>query len=118
MEAGATCSKTSRLSSYEKLVAIGLALLAVISPLYIDRRPVISDSELDEEPVSLVPWLHLMLLVLILAITLSSYLERCFTRSDPYWIHRVGGSSGGLIVILVLLVLVLKCKASGKSWEA
>lgn len=98
-------------------MAIGLAILAVVSPIYIDRRPVTSDSELEEEPVSLVPWLPFLLLVLILAITLSGYLERGFIRSDPHWIHRVGGSSCGIIVILVLLVLVLKCKASGKSWE-
>ncbi|KAB1219844.1 hypothetical protein CJ030_MR3G009486 [Morella rubra] len=117
MEELGAAYRTGRFSSYERLVAIGLALLAVLSPLYIDRRPV-SDSELEEEPDSSVSWLPLLLLVLILAISMSSYLDRYFARPDPYWIHRVGGSSCGIIVILLVLVLVLKCKASGKSWEA
>ncbi|XP_059455666.1 uncharacterized protein LOC132185881 [Corylus avellana] len=109
---------TRRVSSYERLVAIGLTLLAVLSPLYIDRRTV-NDLELEEQPIiDLVSWLPLLLLVLILAIILSSYFDRIFTRSDPYWIHRVGGSSAGIILILMVLVLVLKFKASVKSWEA
>ncbi|GLT73532.1 hypothetical protein SLA2020_453830 [Shorea laevis] len=109
---------TRRSSSYSRLVAIGLALLAVVSPLYIDRRTVY-DLELDEEQlIDFVSWLPLLLLVLILAIILSSYIDRISTRSDPYWIHRVGGSSAGIVVILVVLVLVLKFKASVKSWEA
>jgi hypothetical protein len=33
-------------------------------------------------------------------------------RFDPYWIHRVWGSSGGLMLMLLLLGFVLKCKAS------
>jgi hypothetical protein len=109
---------TWRVSSYERLVAIGLTLLAVISPLYIDRRTV-NDLELEEQPIiDLVSWLPLLLLLLILAIILSSYCDRISTRSDPYWIHRVVGSSAGIILILMVLVLVLKCKASVKSWEA
>lgn len=92
-------------------MAIGLGLLAVVSPLFIDRRPV-SESELDEESIILASWVPLLLLVLILATALSLYLDRSFTRFDPYWIHRVGGSSGGIMVILVILALVLKCKAS------
>jgi hypothetical protein len=116
MAVGGTCT-TRRSSSYSRLVAIGLALVAVVSPLYINRRTE-SDSELDEQLIDLVSWLPLLLLVLILAIFLSSYLDRIFTRSDPYCIHRVGGSSAGIIVILIVLVLVLKCKSSVKSWEA
>lgn len=117
MELGAT-RRTSRFSSYERLVAIGLALLAVLSPLYIDRRTV-DDSELDlQEPISFAAWLPLLLLVLILAITLSLYLDRSFTRFDPYWIHRVGGSSSGIMITLMVLALVLKCKASIWNWEA
>ncbi|GMY29068.1 Transmembrane protein [Fagus crenata] len=117
MELGATTCRTSRSCSYEKLLAIAFALLAVVSPLYIDRRSE-SDLELDEQPISLVSWLPLLLFLLILAIVLSRYLDQSFSRFDPYWIHRVGGSSGGIILILLVLVLVLKCKASVMNWEA
>lgn len=118
MEPGAASRRTSRFSSYEKLVAIGLALLAVLSPLYIDRTTV-DDSELDlEQPINFASWLPLLLLVLILALTLSLYLDRSFTRFDPYWIHRVGGSSSGITIILMVLALVLKFKASIRNWEA
>ncbi|PQP99262.1 uncharacterized protein Pyn_27482 [Prunus yedoensis var. nudiflora] len=69
MEPGAASRRTSRFSSYERLVAIGLALLAVLSPLYIDRTTV-DDSELDlEQPINFASWLPLLLLVLILALT-------------------------------------------------
>lgn len=108
MEIGATRRK-SRFSSYERLAAIGMGLLAVISPLYIDRREV-SDPELDEAATSFDCWLPLLLLVLISAIALSLFLDRSLTRFDPHWIHRVGGSSGGILVILLILALVLKCK--------
>lgn len=100
-----------RVPSYEKFVAIGLGLLAVLSPLYIDRRQV-DESELDEQPINLTSWVPLLLLVLILATALSLFLDRRFSRFDPYWIHRVGGSSSGIIMILVILALVLKCKGS------
>ncbi|PON63407.1 Transmembrane protein [Trema orientale] len=116
MELGATWRR-SRFSSYERLLAIGMALLAVISPLYIDRREV-SDPELDEAAMSFDHWLPLLLFFLISAIALSLFLDRSLTRFDPYWIHRVGGSSGGILVILLVLALVLKCKASLRNWEA
>ncbi|KAJ6914747.1 hypothetical protein NC651_016890 [Populus alba x Populus x berolinensis] len=77
MEPIAAC-RTSRVSSCEKLVAIGLGLLAVVSPLFIDRRP-FSESELDEESIILASWVPLLLLVLILATALSLYLDRSFT---------------------------------------
>lgn len=109
MELGAT-RRTSRFSTYERLVAIGLGLLAVFSPLYINRKEE-TDPELDEA-FSFDSWLPLLLLVLILAISVSLYLDRRLTRFDPYWIHRVGGSSGGIIVILMILALVLKCKSA------
>ncbi|CAK7352782.1 unnamed protein product [Dovyalis caffra] len=115
MEPIATC-RTRRFSSCEKLVAIGVGLLAVVSPLFIDRRPV-SELELEEESINLASWVPLLLLVLILATALSLYLDRSFTRFDPYWIHRFGGSSGGIMVILVILALVLKCKASNSNEE-
>ncbi|GAV71101.1 hypothetical protein CFOL_v3_14595 [Cephalotus follicularis] len=112
MEPIATCrTSSSRSSSYDRLVAIGLILLAVVSPLFVDRR-LTREPEIDEQPINLASWLPLLLLVLILAIALSLYLDRCFTKLDPYWIHRVGGSSAGIIVILIVLALVLKCKAS------
>ncbi|KAL5559541.1 hypothetical protein UlMin_035752 [Ulmus minor] len=116
MDLGAT-RRTSRFSSYERLVAIGLALLAVLSPLYIGRREV-DDSELDEPAFSFDYWLPVLLLTLTLAIAVSLYLDKSLTRFDPYWIHRVGGSSGGIIVILLVLALVLRCKASISNWEA
>ena len=116
MEEGATY-RSGRFSSYERLGAIGLALLAVVSPLYIDRRPVF-DPELDvQQTTSLASWLPLLLMILIFAITLSRYLERSLSRFDPYWIHRVGGSSAGIIAVLMVLVLILKCKASINSQE-
>lgn len=115
MELGATYR--TRFTSYERLVVIGLALLAVISPLYIDRK-LESDEECEEEPFNLVSWLPLLLLMLILAIVLSRYLDQSCSRFDPYWIHRVGGSSCGIVLILLVLVLVLKCKGSVMNWEA
>ncbi|KAJ0030513.1 hypothetical protein Pint_13671 [Pistacia integerrima] len=112
MEPTAACmNRSSRSSSCERLVAISLTLLAVFSPLYINRRPT-SDLEIEDQPINLDSWLPLFLLLLILAIALSLYLDQSFSRFDPYWIHRVGGSSGGIIIILLVLALVLKCKAS------
>lgn len=107
-----TTRRMSRFSSYERLVAIGLALLAVVSPLYIDRREA-SESEVDNElGVSFESWLLVLLLMLILAIVMSLYLDISLTRFDAYWIHRVGGSSGGIIILLVVLAMILKCRAS------
>ncbi|KAJ4950711.1 hypothetical protein NE237_027543 [Protea cynaroides] len=106
-------SGTSRASYHKRLMAIFLGLLAVLSPLYIDRKPEV-DLESDEDgTISLVSWawLPLLLFVLIVGISMSCYLDRSFTRFDPYWIHRVGGSPCGILAILVLLTLVLKCKA-------
>lgn len=105
-----TTYRSRRSSSYGRLVAITLTLIAVFSPLYIDRMPE-RDLELEEQPINFASWLPLLLLVLILAITLSLYFDQSFSRFDPYWIHRVGGSSGGIIAILIILALVLKCKA-------
>lgn len=110
MEPSATW-RTSRFSSYERLVAIGLILVAVVSPLYINRRPAY-DPDFDDQPISPAFCLPLLLFGLILVITLSLYLDRSLTRFDLYWIHRVGGSSGGIIVILIVLAFVLKCKAA------
>ncbi|KAF5726132.1 hypothetical protein HS088_TW23G00873 [Tripterygium wilfordii] len=114
MERLPTCRRSSRFYSYGKLVAIGLALVAVFSPLYIDRRADI-DAEIDEEPFN---WIPLLLLVLILAITLMLLLDQSLIRFDLYWIHRVGGSSVGIVAILVVLALILKCKALMNNWEA
>ncbi|CAJ1972904.1 unnamed protein product [Sphenostylis stenocarpa] len=103
--------RRSRFSSYERVAAISLVLLAVASPLYIDHT---SDAELedDDQSINFAFFLPFLLFLLILVIALSSFLDRNFTRFDPHWIHRVGGSSGGIIFILVVLFLVLKCKAS------
>ncbi|CAL5358643.1 unnamed protein product [Camellia sinensis] len=104
-------SSSGRFSSYERLVVIGLGLLAVVSPLYIDRRTV-TEPELDEQPINISSYLPLLLWLLIMVITLLCYLEQSFIRFDPCWIYRVGGSSVGIVVILMLLALILKCKAS------
>uniref|UniRef100_A0A5B7AUD4 Uncharacterized protein n=1 Tax=Davidia involucrata TaxID=16924 RepID=A0A5B7AUD4_DAVIN len=121
MEEVAICRSGHRwFSSYGRLVGIGLAVVAVVSPLYIDgRRQSVEMSELDVQPINISSsyLLPLLLLVLIIAITLSSYLDRSFSRFDPHWIHRAGGSSYGIIIALVLLALVLKCKASVNIWD-
>ncbi|KAJ8750997.1 hypothetical protein K2173_016178 [Erythroxylum novogranatense] len=106
----ATACRSGRRCSFERLLAILIGLLAVFSPLYINQRPVY-DSELDDQPINLASWLPLLLVMLILAISLSLYLDQSFTKFDPYWIHRAGGSSGGILLILVILALVIKCKA-------
>lgn len=119
MEQRAICRSGSsgRFSSYERLAAIGLSILAVLSPLYIDRRQA-SEPEDDEQPINLAFLLPLLLLVLIVAITLSRCMDRSLIRFDPYWIHRVGGSSVGICVLLLVLASVLICKASIRNWDA
>lgn len=109
MEVGG--SRRRRFSSYERLALIGLAVLAVASPLYIDRKPA-SELEDDEESINFALLSPLLLFLLILAVGFSACLDRSFTRFDRHWIHRVGGSSGGIAIILILLLLVLKCKSS------
>ncbi|XP_006651093.2 uncharacterized protein LOC102702547 [Oryza brachyantha] len=103
-----------RPSSTERLVCVVLAVLAVLSPLYIDRRPVVVvvDSDDEEDGVVAALWLPALLIVLILAINVTCFMDRRVVRFDPYWIHRVGGSSCGLMATLLLLGFVLKCKAS------
>ena len=101
----------SRYSSYERLAAISLVVLAIASPLYIDRKPT-TELEEEEPSISLSSLLPLLLLVLISVIALSAFLDSSFTRFDRNWIHRVGGSSGGIVVILIFLFLILKCKES------
>ncbi|KAL6502059.1 hypothetical protein OROGR_027192 [Orobanche gracilis] len=108
---GPAMRSSSRFSSRDKkILAITLAVLAMLSPLYIDRKSK-PESEVDEEePIYLLPVLQMMLL--LAAIAISAYLQRGFTRLDPYWIHRVSGSSTGIVIILIVLTLVLKCKAT------
>lgn len=103
--------RSSRSSSNERLVAIGLIVFGVVSPLYINRGTM-SELDPDEQPINFTYWLLLLLLILILVIPLSLYCDRSFTRFDPSWIHRVGGSSAGIVLILLVLAFVLKCKAS------
>lgn len=109
MEPKAT-SRRGRFSSFERLVAIILTVLAVLSPLYIDKRQA-NDPEPEEESAGLVFSLHFWIVLLILVMGLSFYCDQNFTRFDPYWIHRVGGSSVGITLILMILAFVLKCKA-------
>ncbi|CAM8916585.1 unnamed protein product [Rhodiola kirilowii] len=77
-----------RFSSSDRLAALGLALLGVFSPLFIDRRQVIVLEE--DEALNLGSWLPLLLLILLITITISRCLDRDFTRFDPNWIHRGG----------------------------
>lgn len=103
--------RNSRFSDHDKrALAIGLAILAILSPLYINRGS-ISEAELEEEPVDFSSYLPLLQLLLIMAIAVSGFMERGFTGLDPYWIHRVGGSSAGIVVVLIVLTFVLKWKA-------
>ncbi|MQL73668.1 hypothetical protein Taro_006005 [Colocasia esculenta] len=100
-----------RPSSTEKLVAIGLTLLAIASPLYVDRTPPRPEEEEEESEYgsSAARLLPAALVVLILAtISFASFFDSRYTRFDPYWIHRVGGSSAGIVALLLLLALVLK----------
>ncbi|XP_057799898.1 uncharacterized protein LOC131015511 [Salvia miltiorrhiza] len=99
-----------RFSAHDKrALAIGLAILAILSPLYVNHRS-ISEEELEEEPLHLSSYLPLLQLLLMMAIAISSFMERGFTGLDPYWIHRAGGSSIGIIFILIILTFVLKWK--------
>ncbi|XP_062213556.1 uncharacterized protein LOC133914471 [Phragmites australis] len=102
-----------RSSSTEKLVCVVVAVLAVLSPLYIDRKPAAErDEEDDGGGFGSALWLRALLVVLVLAINVTCCVDRRVVRFDPYWIHRVGGSSCGLMAMLLLLGFVLKCKAS------
>ncbi|WOG81501.1 hypothetical protein DCAR_0100650 [Daucus carota subsp. sativus] len=100
-----------RRSSTEKLVLISLTFLAILSPLIIDRREAI-EPEPEEEPIDISSLGPVLLVVLIIAVAISCYLDKSLTRFDPYWIYRVGGSSSGIVIVLMVLALVLKCKAS------
>lgn len=109
MDSSTAVRRSSRFSSYERLLVIIFTIVAVISPLYIDRRATIELEDEEEESLNVASLLPLLVLVVILAIFISCYLEQ--NRFDPYWIHRVGGSSGGIILILTILSLVLKYKS-------
>ncbi|PKU76016.1 uncharacterized protein LOC110093312 [Dendrobium catenatum] len=100
----------SRPTVTEKVFAISIVLLAMISPLYIGKKAAEEDE--DEENRSLSFWLPLLLILLISCISLTCFMDQRFLRFDPYWIHRVGGSSCGIFTFLLVLGFVLKCKAS------
>ncbi|XP_010420980.1 PREDICTED: uncharacterized protein LOC104706479 [Camelina sativa] len=111
METGLSNPMMGRFTTSWKLLAISLSVLAVLSPLYIDSLSE-EDQEEEEELFSFMFCLSVLLLLLILAIASSLYYDPSLTRFDPYWIHRLCGSFGGLLVILIVLVFVLMCKAS------
>lgn len=112
------CMETgsSRFTSSRKFLAISLSVLAVLSPLYIDSLSE-EDEEPEEELFGFMFSLPVLLLFLVLAIALSLYCDQSLTRFDPNWIHRLCGSFGGLLVILILLVFVLKCKSSAQTLQ-
>ncbi|RWW35769.1 hypothetical protein BHE74_00059263 [Ensete ventricosum] len=102
-----------RASSTDRLVAIALGLLAVLSPLYIDRKTTVKlDDEDDGSGAPLYLLLPLALILLVVVINLAWFVERRIMRLDPYWIHRFGGSSCGIMMLLLVLGVLLKCKAS------
>ncbi|XP_049936260.1 uncharacterized protein LOC116263154 [Nymphaea colorata] len=104
------CSSSSSSSTTSrKLMALAFTVLAMLSPLYIDRKPAIRLEDEESSPRWLMPFL---LMGLIMAISFTRSLDRRFAKFDPYWIHRIGGSSCGIISLLVMLALVLKCKTS------
>lgn len=101
----------------KRFTAITLGVLAVISPLLVDkiRYNATPDDEDDEdERVILASWviLPMLLVSLIVAINFANLFHRSYFRFDPYWIHRVGGSSFGIGLFLFLLAIILKIKSS------
>ncbi|KAH7683720.1 hypothetical protein IHE45_05G201600 [Dioscorea alata] len=100
-----------RHSSSEKLAAITLVLLAVLSPLYIDRKPPV-ELETESEGGGFILLLPLVLIFLVIAINITYVCDRRFMRCDPYLIHRVGGSSAGIVAILFILTFMLWFKSS------
>ncbi|CAD5185673.1 unnamed protein product [Musa acuminata subsp. malaccensis] len=96
-------------SSTQRLVVITVGLLAVLSPLYVGRRGRVEPDD-DGGGGALSLWLLLLLLVFVINLTCCA--DRRIMRFDPYWIHRFGGSSCGIIVLLLVLGVVLRCKAS------
>ncbi|XP_051151581.1 uncharacterized protein LOC127265688 [Andrographis paniculata] len=118
------------LSPHDKrFFAIALAIVAVLSPLYVNNnnnKPG-PDAEEDLHPdiggdhsiyyyTCSSSYLPLLLLILIIAIAISGYLERGgLNRLDPYWIHRLVGSSVGIVFVLIILTLVLNCKAASSA---
>ncbi|XP_074573447.1 uncharacterized protein LOC141829863 [Curcuma longa] len=98
----------------QRLVAITLLLLAMLSPLYIDRRtPIELDDDYRSSAGGYLPvWLPLVLIILVFVINLTCFVDKKIMRFDPYWIHRFGGSSCGIVMLLLVLGFVLKCKAS------
>lgn len=106
--------ETRQRSTSSSMIAIILTIFGVVSTLYINQTP-LDELEEDEEPLNLTSWLPLLLLVLILAISLSLYLDQSFNGFDPNWIYRVGGSSGGIALTLLVLAFVLRFKSGGFS---
>ncbi|KAG9157067.1 hypothetical protein Leryth_009097 [Lithospermum erythrorhizon] len=97
--------------SYDPRVTHRSGTLAVVSPLFINHMST-TDEDLEEESTSLSSFLPLLLLVLIVAVSISGFVDKGLTTFDPHWIHRFGGSSIGILTTLFLsLALVLKCKA-------
>ncbi|KAH7656640.1 hypothetical protein IHE45_18G088000 [Dioscorea alata] len=101
----------NRPSSDLRLAAIVFALLALIRPSFnIGRRTQMLEDE--DGSGSLVSWLPLLLVLVILGINVMQFTDKRFMKFDPYWIHRVGGSSFGIAALLLMLALILRCKAS------
>ncbi|KAG9458088.1 hypothetical protein H6P81_002596 [Aristolochia fimbriata] len=77
--------QSSTTSFTEKLLAIAISLLAIISPCFIDRKPASDEEETSDGPV-VVPFyvLPLLLVTLIVAINLSRYLDCRFGSCCNY----------------------------------
>ncbi|KAL4195816.1 hypothetical protein AMTRI_Chr04g180220 [Amborella trichopoda] len=99
-----------RPSTVEKLLAFSITIIAALSPLYVGQKPAPkAEPQAEESKFSILP---LLLLILIVCINLSRCFDRRLTRLDPYWIHRAGGSSLGIVAMLSVLFFVLKFKTS------
>ncbi|KAG9135348.1 hypothetical protein Leryth_007120 [Lithospermum erythrorhizon] len=68
--------RKSSMPSYDpRVVSIVLGLLAVVSPLFINHMST-TDEDLEEESTSLSSFLPLLLLVLIVAVSISGFVDK------------------------------------------
>ncbi|WCJ29329.1 hypothetical protein M5689_010970 [Euphorbia peplus] len=101
MEPIATSRANKSFSSYERILLVSFALLAVISPLYINQP--VTDPEVDEQSSNLAAWL-LLLLILITAFLV--YVVSGFNRSSRFSSgERLVGIGFTLLAVISLLYI-------------
>eukprot|EP01018_Ginkgo_biloba_P007642 Gb_03314 [translate_table: standard] len=104
---------TTGRSPSQPLVLLIFTFLVLISPWYINQRPYREPRIIRKKSTTSItpaPWLPVLLLLLILAIYLSScFGESCVSvpTTDSSSIHRVGGSSWGIGALLLMLMGIL-----------